>query len=186
MSPTQLYFSANGRIGPRTFWRAIIILVAIQVVVQLVFSLLPVSDGPAASIISWVYQLLLLISYLNVYAKRLHDGGRGAIWFVLCFLGFLVLSTIVVFGAVLTFAPDLVSAFEDLLEAIGAGASGQVEANILNARLLENTFLLFAANIAALFITNFVIGWLVARLPSDPGVNRFGPPEQGGDPDVFN
>ena len=186
MSPTKLYFSADGRIGSRTFWRAVIVLVAVQVAVQLLFSVVPMGTSTIMVVITWAYQIVLLLAYINVYAKRLHDAGRGAGWFVLCFVGFLILSGIVFVSGILTLAPEIWRAVEDMVDAISAGQSGEIEADSVNARILESQFSLFAINLAGLFITNFVIGWLVARLPSDPGVNRFGPPEQGGDPDVFN
>jgi uncharacterized membrane protein YhaH (DUF805 family) len=186
MSPSKLYFSASGRIGPRTFWRAIILLLAVQVAVQLIFSLLPMGANPFLGVLSWAYNIVLLIIYINVYSKRLHDAGRGAGWFLLCFIGFVILSGVVFVTGILTVAPEIWRAVEDMVDALSAGRSGQVESEIVNARILESQFSIFAINLAALFITNFVIGWFVARLPSDPGVNRFGPPEGGGNPDVFN
>jgi uncharacterized membrane protein YhaH (DUF805 family) len=186
MSPTKLFFSADGRIGTRTFWRAIILLLAVQVVERLVQTVLPLAVADVYLIVSIVFLIALFVAYLSVYAKRLHDAGKGAGWFFLALLGFFIGSAFVIFGGLQVFAPEIIASYEDYFEAVAAGGSGSVEMQIFYGRIAEARFTVFAINLAGLFITNFVIGWLVARLPSDPGVNRFGPPEQGGDPDVFN
>ena len=183
---SKLFFSANGRIGPRTFWRAIILLLAAQVAERLLQILVPYSLANAYLIFSLVFFVLLVVGYVSVYSKRLHDAGRGAGWFFLCLLGFIVGSTVFVFYGLQVFAPDVIAAYRDYFDAAMAGASGEIEMDILMGELAQNRFALFAVSLAGLFLVNFVVGWPVARLKPDPGTNRFGPPEGGGNPDVFN
>lgn len=190
MTPKDLYFSTKGRIGPRTFWRAVVVLLAVQVVERLVQIVMPLALAEIYIVISLVllvaFLVAFLVAYLSVYAKRLHDAGRGASWFALCALAFVFGSAILVFYGLQFFATDVVEAYREYFEAVSIGNSGSVELEILVGEMEENQFALFAVNLASLFITNFVIGAIVARLPSEPGSNRFGPPEGGGNPDVFD
>lgn len=186
MTPKDLYFSTKGRIGPRTFWRAVVVLLAVQVVERLVQIVMPLALAEIYIVISLVLLVAFLVAYLSVYAKRLHDAGRGASWFALCALAFVFGSAILVFYGLQFFATDVVEAYREYFEAVSIGNSGSVELEILVGEMEENQFALFAVNLASLFITNFVIGAIVAWLPSEPGSNRFGPPEGGGNPDVFD
>ncbi len=186
MSPTKLYFSADGRIGTRTFWRAIILLLAVQVVERLVQTVLPVGVQAFYPVFAIIFTLALFVAYLSVYSKRLHDAGKGAGWFFLALLGALVCFAIVIISGIQTLVPEFMPAYQAFFDAAMEGRPSAAEEARFIEVIADNNFRMFGIELASLFITNFVIGWLVARLPSDPGVNRFGPPEQGGDPDVFN
>lgn len=183
MKPQTLLFSPNGRIGPRSFWRGVILLVGAQVVMQVMGALVPQNLALPFSLLSFVYLVALFWGYLCVYAKRLHDADRGAGWFVAVAIGALILNVIITMIAFPLLFPDVWAAIQDAISASGeteARAAAERMAYAMEARANG----LIAFNLANLAIVNGVVGWLVARLPSARGTNRFGPPE-GGDLSVF-
>jgi uncharacterized membrane protein YhaH (DUF805 family) len=183
MKPQTLLFSPNGRIGPRSFWRGVILLVGVQVVMQVVSALVPQNLALPFSLLSFVYLVALFWGYLCVYAKRFHDADMGAVWFLASAIGGLLLSVLVTMIAFPLLFPDVWAAIQDAVSASGeseARAAAERMAYAMQARANG----LIAWNLVNLAIVNGVVGWLVARLPSMRGTNRFGPPE-GGDLSVF-
>ena len=189
MKPTTLLFSTNGRIGPRTFWRGVIILVAAQLIMNIIGLLVPSGSAieTVFSLAALVYMVALIVGYIGVYAKRLHDSGRTAAWFVLALVGFFILSVIFSYGLLRLVAPEVFTAMTQLLEAYETGKVQIVEVRLdeLEAAMKARQGIIFLSGIISTFAVNVIIGWFVARLPSDRGTNRFGPPE-GGDTHAFD
>lgn len=172
MSISRLLFNADGRIGPRTFWRGVILLVAAQVVIAIVGQLV----GALPLIAGFAFELALLYAYVCVYAKRFHDSGRGAGWFFLAFIGYFIVMMIVGGIIISLFAPEVVTAYSDVMEATNEPARNDA-IEIFNNQLRANARILVIANMIGTFVANGLVGWFVARLKTEPRENRFGPPE---------
>ncbi len=189
MKPTTLLFTTSGRIGPRTFWRGIIILVAAYLIINLISLLLPPGTTleMVMTMVSMVLMVALLVGYVSVYAKRLHDSGRTGAWFILAFLAFVVLSTVLGYALMPLLAPDVFAALFQLVEAYELGNIQVIEVRqaAFEAAAMANPGSIFLMITISVFAVNLIIGWFVARLPSDRGTNRFGPPE-GGDTHAFD
>lgn len=182
MTWQQLLFSPNGRIGARTFWRGVVLLVAAQVVMQVISTVVPTNLALPFSLLSFAYLVLLFWGYLCVYAKRFHDADHSAAWFILALFGSVmcsVLLTLTIFPRVF---PEVWAAIQDLVSA--SRASQEAAAERMAYAIAASGSGLVVWNLVNLAVANLFVGWLVARLPSVRGTNRFGPPE-GGDLSVF-
>ncbi|MEL7128544.1 MAG: DUF805 domain-containing protein [Pseudomonadota bacterium] len=162
MGIAGILFNPNGRITPNQFWRGIIVLVGLQIIFQVL-----ANYGPAAlaGIIS-LLGVLIVYPYLCVYGKRLHDAGKSAWWFLLFVLGYVILSIIS-----LMLIPGLSEFFE---EAMTFATDGDQAA--LDALTVEFGRRVMPQALAGMVLINGLLGFLVARLASDPGANEHGPP----------
>ncbi|MEO0465792.1 MAG: DUF805 domain-containing protein [Pseudomonadota bacterium] len=164
----NVLFNPNGRIGSRSFLRGVIILVAIMIVIYVA----QVYLGPAGAVIG-LLSLGAPYLYLCVYGKRLHDSGKSAWWFLLLFVIYIIGNTILQLVLTPILAPgaaELQSEMELLMEQ-GQFLEAMSEYGPAIAR--ESLF----ANLVVLLVVNLVIALPVSRLSSDPGPNKFGPPE---------
>ncbi|MEE9381147.1 MAG: DUF805 domain-containing protein [Hyphomonadaceae bacterium] len=173
MTLMESLFKPNGRIGSSTFWRGLIVLIAIGVVSQVIQLYGPVS----VSMILGVVGLAMIYPYVALYAKRFHDSGRTGWWFVPAILGFGVIAYFVGTFIQGMFAPDM----QEMLEI--AAESGNISSIMEVSQEMSRK--IFLPNLLAGLAMQFGLGYVVASLKSDPETNKFGPPE-GGDVDVFN
>lgn len=87
MNFKKLFLKLNGRIGRRTFWISIIILLVAQILITIILQLMGLSrineDG-TQNIYFWVSLLIVLTIFLwpimCVSTKRYHDRGRSGWW----------------------------------------------------------------------------------------------------------
>jgi len=167
MDHAYVLFDPTGRIGPRDFWRGVILLVASQVIMQTAL----VYGPPILVVILSILSLALVYPYLCVFGKRLHDAGKSAWFFVLLLVGYLLIAQIA--GQILQpFASEaLVDAQQTLQQA--------AEDNIIQA-MFETLQLIakvqYLPGLVVMFLVNGVLGYFVARLPSEAGPNQYGPP----------
>lgn len=158
-------FNPQGRIQANQFWKAIIILVAFQIVMQVVQYL-----GVDLSSITGFLSLALIYPYLCVYGKRLHDSNKSAWMFLLFLLGYIVTSIVSLF-----FIPGLGEFFQELIVLVEAGDEEAID-------VLAEEFGASAGisiqiiGLVGLLVSNLLLGFIVARMHSDPNVNKYGPP----------
>ena len=147
-----LYLSADGRIGQKDFWIAVLILFVAWVVSTVLMHIF--------SPIAW---LLLLYPWICVFSKRLHDFGKSG-WMILipfivgCVAGLMAL----VFGGVAAISAIFGAAQGEMGSgswALLAGALGTAVAFLAVAGLVKLIFILW-----------------VGLSRGDPGANRYGPP----------
>lgn len=164
MGNSGILFSLKGRIGPSSFWRGAIILIALGIVLNLA--------------VAYVHPLIIFLGilfiypYICVYGKRLHDAGYTA-WLVILVIGASFLISYVL-GLVLQpmFGFDE-AAFNDAVTEAGSD---------LGAVLALSQEAAKAQMIPAILngvISGLIIAFLLSRLPSNPGTNQYGPPEHG-------
>lgn len=183
MNLNALLFSPNGRIGPRTFWRGVILLVGAQIAFQLLSAFVPQSAAPAFFALNLGFLALLFWAYLSVYAKRLHDCGRTAAWFILALLSWLAMNVVAYSTVFPMLFPEIWKTVQSMVDARSqqeADSLGQT----LQAQVERRQTPLFLMGLAIMLATNGLIGAALAGLAGDRGTNRFGPPESA-DPDTF-
>ncbi len=173
MNLQQILLSPNGRIGPSSFWRGLIALIGIGAALQVIQVFLPMSLTMLISLLS----IGLIYPFVVLFGKRFHDSGRSAWWFLAVLLVWFVVLAIL--GSVLQgiFAPDMKEMAQIAAESGNLSAVMDMSRSMARKMLLPN--LVTAVGIQA------GLGYFMANLKSEPGTNRFGPPE-GGDVDVFD
>lgn len=173
-------FNPNGRIQANQFWQGVIVLVGFQIIL----GVLPLLGLDVPDAAGWI-TFLLIYPYLCVYGKRLHDSNKSAWMFLAFALLYVVISTVALF-----FTPglsDFVTQYMELAQ------EGDEEALLALADQFENDAAngLAIVGIISVLVSNFLIGFIVARMFSDPHTNQYGPPVggeaaiEGGDDDVF-
>lgn len=167
MTLKTLLFSPSGRAAPRTFWRGVVVLTAVMVLVIVANAY----GGVALAGIAGLVSLVMPYPYFCVYAKRLHDSGRGAGWFALFFVGYLLLEVVLQEILMPLLSPEGAALRAELQALAEAGQYGEIFARGPDiARMTAMT------SLVTLFLINFILGSLAARLHSDPDPNRFGAP----------
>lgn len=176
MSIVGLLFHPNGRIQANQFWRGIILLVGFQIVLS-VLQLLNVDMGLITNILG----VLIIYPYICVYSKRLHDSNKSAWMFLLFAVGYVVITAVSFF-----FIPGIGEFFTQYMALASEGDAEAAEA--LAQKFSEEARSGGAiVSIAGLLVSNLFLGWLCARLYSDPNTNKYGPPvgsQAGGSNDV--
>ncbi|MCI4643882.1 MAG: DUF805 domain-containing protein [Hyphomonadaceae bacterium] len=162
----SVLFNPNGRLAPRAFWRALILLLAAMIIVNVA--------SAYAGLLGAVLGLLTLAApyaYLCVFGKRLHDSGHSACWFLLFLLAYVILNGLLqtVLMPVLTpTAASLQAEMQLLME------QGQLAEAFSYAPAIQREGLLTV--IITLLALNGGLGLIAARLPSEPVPNTYGPP----------
>lgn len=168
MSIGSVLFSPNGRIGPRTFWRGLIILLMAVIVTQVA----SVYAGPALGGIAGLLSIALAYPYLCVFGKRLHDSGKSAWWYLLFLLGYFIVNGVLQTVLLPVFSPTAAELNEEMAMLMEAGQWADALA-YAPAIARESLF----TSLISLIASNGLLGFLAARLKSDPGPNQYGPPE---------
>ncbi|MBY9066994.1 DUF805 domain-containing protein [Hyphomonas sp. WL0036] len=166
MDYRQIFLDPQGRIGPRSFGRAYILLTGVMLVIT-----------AAAAVISPqinVLQYALVFPYICVFGKRLHDAGQTAwLWLVILIL-WMVLNAIV--GGVLLqlMSPQALELSREMMGAIMSPES----VNEARLRELVEEFGRLSAvpNLISFLISSAAAGLVVFNLKSDPNPNRYGAP----------
>ncbi|MEL6662659.1 MAG: DUF805 domain-containing protein [Pseudomonadota bacterium] len=171
----SVLFNPNGRIGPRTFWRGIVLLLGAMIIINI----LSAYAGPVGQMLG-LLTLAAPYCYLCVYGKRLHDSGKSAWFFLLFFIGYFILEG--VFQTVLMpFLSPAASVLQDDMTLLME--QGQWMEALAYAPEIAKASLMTA--LVSLILANIVLGFLAARLKSDPGPNEYGPPEGAAVSDPF-
>jgi uncharacterized membrane protein YhaH (DUF805 family) len=147
-----LLLKFEGRIGPNSLMQGTVAVFALAVIIQLLSIAVPFIG---------ILGLALLFPLFCLYAKRLHDGGKPAIW-TLAVLGGVFVGGIVL-SSILT--PIVVG------DVVGAALRGE---NVTGMGFRIKVVLLGIVNAAiiyfgAAFITNQLV-------KGDEGENAYGPP----------
>ncbi|MEM1105003.1 MAG: DUF805 domain-containing protein [Pseudomonadota bacterium] len=168
-------FNPNGRIGPRTFWRGVFLLLAAMIIVSVAGAY-----GGAAGQALGIFSLAAPYCYLCVYGKRLHDNGKSA-WLFLAFLaGYFVVSS----GLSMVLMPFLspgVAPLEAQMTLLIE--QGQLMDAINYAPEINKAGIM--TSLVSLIASNALLGFIAASLSSDPQSNAYGPPEGGLASDTF-
>ena len=173
MNLTGILFSPNGRIGPASFWRGLIALVGVGIVSQIIQVFGPAMIGIIVGFLS----IALIYPYVVLFGKRLHDSGRSAWWFLAIIVVWGIIGYFVGTMMQSMFAPDM----KEMLEI--AAESGSISRVMeVSRQVAKQTFL---PGLVSGIAMQGALGYIMASLKSEPGSNRFGPPE-GGDADVFD
>lgn len=159
----SLLFSPAGRLAPRRFWQALVILTVASTLVVAGQVMLSSSVG--------LFGYFLIFPYICVYGKRLHDTGRTAWWVV----GVLFATLTVQFVATLCLEP--VFSTEEI-ESVRSLVTDRFQAGDLAGMMQQGerlNALLLPLNLLNTIIGNVVVGYLVGRLKGEAGHNQFGP-----------
>ena len=162
MDMRYVLLSSKGRIGSRTFLRGLSVITAAFIIVQI-----------ANTFISPIFGILvypMVYVYVCLFSKRLHDAGHSG-WFYLLFLiGYGVVGSIV--SALLM--PILSPVAFEMYAQFGSDLSCAMEALTENIQEFER--LTSLTTLASFLLTTALLGFIAARLPTDPDANQYGPP----------
>ncbi len=75
---TQHYFDFNGRARRAEFWWFVLVYVIILIILNVIGGILHLGQ-----MLSGLFQLALLLPYLGVAVRRMHDTGRSGWWILL-------------------------------------------------------------------------------------------------------
>ena len=162
-------FNPNGRIGPRTFLRGVILLLGAMIVMNVALAY----AGPVGSLLS-IVSLAVPYAYLCVFGKRLHDAGHSAWWFLAFLAAYVILNSLL--QAILM--PVLSPRAADL----------QVQLQLMMEQgeltdMMEFSDQLFELHregvltaLVSLVLTNIGLDSIAARMDSQPLTNAYGPP----------
>ncbi len=169
-----LFLEPQGRLAPKAFARGFVVLTAASLIITILSSIAAPGLGPL--------QFVLVFPYLCLFAKRLHDAGLTA-WFWLAFLagyGLVNLVATSVLFPVLSpqayaMQPEVQAILVDVLK--GGNSPAELEAHTARMQLFTRLSVVTAA--AALLISSGFAGFAAFRMRSDPKPNRYGPPTTG-------
>ena len=168
MTLGSVLFSPNGRIGARTFWRGLIVLLMAVIILQVA----SVYAGQLVGGIAGVISLGLVYPYLCVFGKRLHDAGKSAWWFLLFLFGYVVLSGVLQMVLLPVLSPAAAELNEEMSMLMENGQ--WADAFAYGPEIARESLF---TSLISLIACNAVLGFLAARLKSDPSPNQYGPPE---------
>ncbi len=157
---------SRGRLAPRDFGRALILLTGTLMLIQIATALI----SPGFDIL----QYALVYPYFCVFGKRLHDAGQTAGIWVALVIAYLVFT--LTFTAILLpiLSPAAVVMQSELLELmVEGGVSAMMTA--VSERGLELAQASIVTSVSAFLLSSAAIGYPVFRLRSDPAPNRYGP-----------
>ena len=158
--------SPKGRIGPRDFLRGLILLTGASMIVQLASTFVAQPLAIAHYPIIW--------GYFCVFGKRLHDAGQTA-WFNLAFFGGYLIASVVLSAMLMPFLSPQVMPIQAELEAIGLKGDLSGMWSSAQERAQEITRKSALTSLATFLIASAGLGFVGARLPSDPDSNSHGP-----------
>lgn len=172
MTIQGVLFNPEGRIQANQFWRGVIVLVAIQIIL----SVLPVL-GINLGVLSTLLSLLIIYPYLCVYGKRLHDSNKSAWMFLLFVLGHLLITSLSLF-----FIPGLGDFFSEYMVLAEEGDQEGLTVLLQEFAATSGRAITYVS-LGGLLVSNILMGFIVARMHSDPNTNAYGPPSGTGTDD---
>jgi len=155
----NVLFNPQGRIDSGPFWRGAILLLVVSVVAR-VLQMFVLNPG------TWPYLVLFLIALtyplVCVYAKRFRDAGMSGWWVFAT-----IFAQMVVVGGIRYLMTANTMLDLQVVQSISP------EWQTMQAEIARRIFV--PAQIADIVVA-LVIAWVVARLPTVAGENRFEPP----------
>jgi uncharacterized membrane protein YhaH (DUF805 family) len=88
------YVNFRGRASRPEFWWWFLFTIIVNIVLNIIATALPGGGKATFEIISYLWSLAILLPYLAVGARRLHDGNHSAFhlfWYLLPFIGWIIL-----------------------------------------------------------------------------------------------
>ena len=161
---TNLYLNPKGRIGPAQFWRGIVLLLIVSLVISALQLFVLGNQGIASKLLG-ALNMALIYPLFCLYSKRLHDNGKSAWLFLLVILWLFIISIFIV-------VPGMKEAMHnpDLMEAAKSGDKGPMTAWALAYAKAH-----YMRSLGFSLLEWLVPAFLVSRLKSDPEENHFGP-----------
>ena len=77
------YVEFNGRASRTEFWMFALFNFIASVVLRVIDGVLGLKTAHGVGLLATIYGLAVLLPYLGVAARRLHDSGRSAWWLLL-------------------------------------------------------------------------------------------------------
>ena len=146
----QKYIDFNGRAPRSEYWWFILFSVVSQAIVNVI---------PLVSFVGWMYGLVLLLPFLAVTVRRLHDTGRSA-WWLLIYVAIIIAIIVGLIVLIIT----LFAGFE-----LWFSGGTKWDSDLVGAGLIVS-LILFAVGIVGV-ITLLVL----CAQPGTNGPNRYGP-----------
>ena len=178
MGLSGILFNPQGRISPAEFWRGLIVLIGISIVITVVSAYSPLVLALTLGIVS----ILLIYPIICVYGKRFHDTGQTA-WLVLAVL-------VLYFGITMALSYVLAPILAPEVEAFQTEFDEKVASGVGFAEMMElvqaQARITLVLNIIVTLIASLLTGFFVARLESDPDENEHGMPTSGAATDTFS
>ncbi|MGE6699540.1 DUF805 domain-containing protein [Hyphomonas sp. NPDC076900] len=166
----QIFFDPQGRISPRTFGQAYVLLTGALLMITVVSIVVSPGFG--------ILQYVLVFPFVCVFSKRLHDAALSA-WLMLLFLlGALIIN--VISSAILmpVLAPEAYAIQMEAQTLITTdGMNAGLEHLLDHAQEIVRSSAL--VNVVSLLVSCAITGFTAFVLRSDPKPNRFGPPTTG-------
>ncbi len=162
MDMKYVLLTSKGRIGSRVFLRGLTVMTAAFIIVQV-----------ASTFVSPIFGILvypMVYGYVCLFSKRLHDAGHSGWFYLLFLLGYAVAGSIVSALLMPILSPEAFALYAQF----GNDLSGAMEA--LKDNMEEFERLTALTSLASFLLTTALLGFIGARLPSDPDINRYGPP----------
>lgn len=167
MEYRKIFFDPKGRMGPRSFARAYILLTGLMLVIMVA----SVIGSPSFGIL----QYALVFPYLSIFSKRLHDAGLSAWLWPLFLLGAGVANLISTAFLMPVLAPDvfaLQTEIQKMMEAEGFNAA----MDALSREAPEIARLSATVSVASFLVSSAITGFVAFALRPDPRPNRHGSP----------
>lgn len=167
MDARFVFFNPEGRTAPSLFGQGFIVLTGVCMIVQIAAVLVSPAFG--------LMQYAMIFPYLCVFAKRLHDAGQSAWWYVAFLAGYMLLN--VIFGAITLplLSPDayaLQAEFQVVMQQHGMARMFEV----ISERAQELQRLSVVSSVASFLLSSAVLGFIALRLKQDAGPNKYGVP----------
>lgn len=175
MSLMQILFSPKGRIGPGAFWRGLIVLIGVGVVLTVGGAYGP---GPV-QMIAGLLSIAIIYPYICVFGKRLHDSGKSAWLWILFAIGYIIVNQILVM-ILLPFFPGMPEVIAET-EARSAELmeSGDFSLTLFMELMTDQAQKTLVPSIVLSVLASLITGFFAARLFSYPETNQYGPPPGG-------
>jgi uncharacterized membrane protein YhaH (DUF805 family) len=153
-----LFISPQGRATSGQFWVGVIVLLVIGLALGAAANFGPPNLQMPLALIS----IVLIYPQLCVFAKRLHDAGKSAWWYLAILAVYIVIS----FGAGIALSAPYFGQIQ-------AAANDQAQLAAVQAQMTQSIYL---PSQAIGVVSWLIISFLVGNLRSDPGENKYGPP----------
>lgn len=157
---------AQGRLDPRDFGRALILLTGTMMIFQIATALV----SPGFDLL----QYALVYPYLCVFGKRLHDAGQTA-WIWPALVVVYSIFTLTFTAILLPVLSPAAFAMQAELQAVALERGLPAVFEVIAERAPEIARASIVTTVSAFLLSSAAIGYPIFRLRSTPGPNRYGP-----------